>query len=174
MEPLNSVPAILRRISMVLSILIMLAATIWLLVIWPSVPETVPSHFSADGTPSSFAGKKSLFAPLIIGWMVAALFIVLEFFPQYWNIPSKSNGFPVSIGKFSSKSNNGAQAAPGAIESMRSMMAVDRVMISLLFAVITICSAKGKSLPVWAMIVIIAAMAIGSAFFSIQASRRNM
>ena len=158
---------------MVLSILIMLAATIWLLIIWPAVPDAVPSHFAADGTPNSFAGKKSLFAPLIIGWMVVTLFVVMEFFPQYWNIPSKSNGFRVSIGKLSSKSNNGAQATPGAIESMRSMMAVDRVMISLLFAVITICSAKAKPLPVWAMFVILGIMMAGSAFFSIQASRRN-
>ena len=173
MEPLNSVPAILRRISMVVSILIMLAATIWLIIIWPTIPETVPTHFSADGTPNSFDTRKALFAPLIIGWAVAVLFIVLEFYPQFWNIPGKGNGFRVSIGKLNSSANNGAQATPGAITSMRSMMAVDRVMTSLLFAVITICSAKSKSLPIWSMIGIFAVMTAGSAFFSIQASRRN-
>lgn len=173
MEPLNSTGAILRRISMVLSILIMLAATVWLIILWPDVPELVPSHFGASGDPNAYGGKGSLFAPLIVGWIVVVLFIVLEFFPQYWNIPSKGNGFRFSPGKLHSSSGGAAKATPGAIVSMRSMLAVDRVTISLLFAFITICSAKNIGLPFWPMMTIIVIMAVSSVFFGIQASRRN-
>lgn len=173
MEPLNSIGAILRRVSMVLSVIIMLTATVWLIILWPNVPDTVPTHFGADGSPTEYSGKASLFGPLIVGWVIAVLFIVLEFFPQYWNIPGKENGFRISVGKLNTSGNNGAQATPGAITSMRSMMAVDRVMSTLLFAFITICSAKCAKLPIWAMAAIVAIMAGGSIFFAVQASRRN-
>lgn len=172
MEPLNSVSAILRRASMVLSVLIMLAVTIWLVAIWPTVPESVPTHFGADGSPSAYGGKSSLLSQLIAGWTVVILFIVMEFFPQLWNIPGKSNGFRVSVGKVTAK-NNGARATAAAITSMRSLMAVDRVMIALLFALLTFCSARCQSLPVWAMIMILVILFGFSAFFTVQASRRN-
>lgn len=172
MEPLNSIPAILRRISMAVSILIMLVSTVWLLILWPKIPDTVPVSFAADGTPNGYDGRLTLLAPLIVGWIVVALFIVLEFFPQFWNIPGKGNGFRVSVGKFGAAS-NGAQATPGAIASMRNMMAVDRIMAALLFSVISISSAKCRDLPVGAMISIFAIMFVASVFFSIQASRRN-
>lgn len=172
MEPLNNLSAILRRLAMVLSLLIMLAATVWLAIIWPEIPDAVPSHFSADGSPDSYGGKLSLLAPLILGWVAVILFVVLEFFPQYWNIPQKSNGFRVSFGK-PTGSNNGAQVTPGAQASMRSLMAVDRLAIAALFAVITICSAKGMALPTGVFAVIIIVMLASSVFFSVQASRRN-
>ena len=89
MEPLNSIPAILRRISMAVSILIMLVSTVWLLILWPKIPDTVPVSFAADGTPNGYDGRLTLLAPLIVGWIVVALFIFLEFFPQFWNIPGK-------------------------------------------------------------------------------------
>ena len=172
MEPLNSIPAIIRRVSMLVSILVMLAATVWLVILWPDIPDVVPTHYASDGSPNSFDSRLSLAAPLIVGWIVTALFIVMERYPQLWNIPGSGNGFRVSIGKFS-RGNNGAQATPGAIASMRSMMAVDRVVIALLFSVITICSAKCVALPVWAMVSLVVIMAVSSIFFTAQAAARN-
>lgn len=171
MEPLNSIGAIIRRISMVISILIMLAVTIWLVVIWPSIPDTVPTHFGSDGTPNSWGGKTSLLLPLVFGWIAVIMLIVMEFFPQLWNIPGQGN-LRVTFGK-STGQNSNPPKTPGAMAAMRNMLAVDRVMIALLFAMVTYFSAKCRNLPSALLIVFLVVMFGASAFFAVRASKLN-
>ncbi len=70
-----------------LSLLAIVGEGVYLLVIWAGLPETLPSHFGADGTPDAFSGKPML----LIFWGIAVVlylvFTTVGQLPRFWNLP---------------------------------------------------------------------------------------
>lgn len=64
-----------------------------LLAYYPGLPETVPSHFGADGQPDRWSGRAILLLPAGVAFAVYLLLTVLSRFPQIYNYP-----FPIEPG----------------------------------------------------------------------------
>lgn len=76
---------IFDRIATIVSILIMLAATVFLMINWGNLPEQVPSHYDFKGEPDDYGGNGILIFTLVMGWVMVLTFVVIGLFPQIWN-----------------------------------------------------------------------------------------
>jgi uncharacterized membrane protein len=77
----------LEKVLEVVGVLLLLFMVGLLLVSWPSVPETIPTHFNAAGQPDNYGGKGSLVVVPIVALVLYALLTVVSFFPQVFNFP---------------------------------------------------------------------------------------
>ncbi|MFP3904182.1 MAG: DUF1648 domain-containing protein [Armatimonadota bacterium] len=66
---------------------LILAATVWIIVIWGDIPETIPVHFNLQGNPDAWGSKSTLGAmPLVAGLM----YLFMSYFgarPRMANYP---------------------------------------------------------------------------------------
>lgn len=54
---------------------------------WPSLPDTIPSHFNAWGRPDGYSGKGSLIFLPAAGLLLYLMLATLRFFPHIYNFP---------------------------------------------------------------------------------------
>lgn len=73
------------RIAEVLAVLILLAATIFVLISWNSLPEQIPSHYDFKGQVDAYGGRGSLIFAVVMGWVLVLSMIVISRFPSIWN-----------------------------------------------------------------------------------------
>lgn len=68
---------------------LILGATVWIIVIWGDIPETIPVHFDLQGNPDAWGSKSTLGTmPLVAGLM----YLFMSYFgarPQMANYPWK-------------------------------------------------------------------------------------
>ena len=59
-------------------------------------PDTIPTHFTIDGTPDGYGSPSSMLAlPLIITPVMVLLSLIAHFVPaQYWNMPFRVSSSP--------------------------------------------------------------------------------
>jgi len=69
--------------------LMVLGFWIHLILNYPGLPETIPTHFNAAGEADGFGKKSSIFMLPIIASILYALMTVLNFFPHIYNFPTK-------------------------------------------------------------------------------------
>ena len=112
-----------------LGLLMLLAATIFVLLHWQSLPEQIPTHFDGAGQASAYGGKGSLIMLLFLSWGMYALITVTSFFPSTWNMPGKNR--------------------PAGLRAAADMLALLRVQMAFMFAWLLFCSAAGRDLGVW-------------------------
>lgn len=67
------------------SIVILLAATIFVLIRWSDLPEQIPSHYNFKGEPNAYGGKGTLIFEMIMGWVMVLTFLIIGKLPQVWN-----------------------------------------------------------------------------------------
>lgn len=63
------------------------AYTVFLAVVWKKLPDTVPSHFNAAGTPDAYGGKAVLLLEPILAILIFALIAFVRRIPSAWNFP---------------------------------------------------------------------------------------
>lgn len=71
----------------ILSVLSILGTLIYVIVVYPTLPDTIPSHFNALGEADGWGGKNSIF---IMPFVAIVLFIPLYFIskvPHTFNLP---------------------------------------------------------------------------------------
>ena len=68
---------------------ILLGATIFVLVMWPHVPDQIPTHFNFAGEPDSYGGKGQMILLIVLAWVMFIMMTVLVRFPNTWNLPVK-------------------------------------------------------------------------------------
>ncbi len=73
----------------VAGLLVLFSFWIHLVIHYPSLPETIPTHFNAAGEADGFGKKSSIFMLPIIASILYALMTVLNFFPHIYNFPTK-------------------------------------------------------------------------------------
>lgn len=78
---------IINRIANIICIVVIAAMFMILILKWNSLPETVPTHFTFDGTADGFGNKSALIIEPIIAAALFALISVAQRFPQIWNFP---------------------------------------------------------------------------------------
>ncbi|MBO5555643.1 MAG: DUF1648 domain-containing protein, partial [Oscillospiraceae bacterium] len=70
-------PKLWHHILTALGAALLLAATVFVLVRWPAVPDRIPAHFDAAGQPDGFGAKSGLAVLLVFGWVMYVLVTVL-------------------------------------------------------------------------------------------------
>ncbi|MDO4285508.1 MAG: hypothetical protein Q4C60_09260 [Eubacteriales bacterium] len=116
------------RAASVLSVLFLLAATVFLIVSWDAIPAEI-----AMGASGRTAGRKLLIFETVIGWGLLLLLWGAEQLPSLWN-------FPVEL----TQENTGR-----ILRITKTMLNFLKLLLCLLFAVNIISAAAGLSLPVW-------------------------
>ncbi|MDX1907095.1 MAG: DUF1648 domain-containing protein [Bacteroidia bacterium] len=66
-----------------------LLATLWGFVAYtyPSLPETIPTHFNLAGVPDGWGSRATLWALPGVATLICILLTVLSYFPQSFNYP---------------------------------------------------------------------------------------
>jgi uncharacterized membrane protein len=73
------------RIFEILSVLILLVATIFVLMNWNAMPDQIPSHYDFKGQVDAYSGKGFLIFTMVMGWVLVLSMIIISWFPSIWN-----------------------------------------------------------------------------------------
>ena len=130
-------PKLWHHVLTGLSALSLLGVTVYTVVRWGSLDGQIPTHFDAAGQPTSYGGPGTLLMLLVMGWMILALFTVLSFFPSLWSVPNRN---------------------PRTLAATANLLAVMKLVITLMFCWIAFCSVQGRPLGAWFMPVTMAGM----------------
>ena len=77
----------MRKITNILSLLMIMGYVIFLIIGWGSFPEEVPSHFNAAGVADEFGTKSSLLIEPAVMLGLFLLLAIVECFPNLWSLP---------------------------------------------------------------------------------------
>ncbi len=123
------------RIVEVLAVLILLAATIFVLINWNSLPEQIPSHYDFKGQVDAYGGRGSLIFSMVMGWVLVLTMIIISWFPSIWNTGVERT--PAN-----------AAAVNRIVKDMLNMMEVG---MAILFSYMMIVPVTGMGMGVWFM-----------------------
>lgn len=119
---------IVRILLQGLGMLLLIAATVFVLLSWQTLPDMIPTHFDAAGVPDAYGGRSSLISLLVVGWVAYLLFTVLSYFPRFWNLPVKT---------------------PRAYQLAGLMMPILGLVLAFVFSWILVCTVLGRGLGAW-------------------------
>ena len=127
----------IRLALLVLTLLVLLAATVFVAVRWRSIPEQIPAHYDAAGHITDWTGKVSLISLLVLDWAMAVLVAVTaRMSPE----ARRKYGIRVSAVRFGKRT---VLAATGL------MLDVLALVLALIFSYIIVCSALCRELGAW-------------------------
>lgn len=135
---------IFYRILTVITGLLLLASTIFVIVSWSNIPDSIPTHFNFAGEADAYGGKGALVGMMVIAWVMFIGMTVLMKFPNTWNMPVK----------VTAENKNRLYAIT------RAMLEIIKVLTTLLFIILFVSIAIAASIPQWIIIVILAAIII--------------
>lgn len=74
-----------QRLLIILGLLSLVAVTIYVIVIYGKIDAEIPTHFNSLGEADAYGSKTTLIVPLIAGWVIYFLVIIIASFPSIWN-----------------------------------------------------------------------------------------
>lgn len=135
---------IFYRILTVITGLLLLAATIFVIVSWHNIPDTIPTHFNFAGEADGYGGKGALVGMMVAAWVIFIALTVLMKFPNTWNMPVKVT----------------AENKAKLYGITRGMLEIVKALSTLMFIVMFVSIAIATSLPPWIMAAILVAMLV--------------
>ena len=144
-------PKLWHHILTGLSGLSLLGVTIFTAVRWNSLPDRIPTHFNAAGLADGYGPKSGVVMLLGLAWFMLILLTVAAFFPNAWNVPNRS---------------------PRTLAAAANMVAVMKLMTSLLFAWVVFCTVQGRGLGAWFMPAIMTGMFAPLVYLLIACARK--
>ena len=121
------------KIMMVLSVLILLSATLFVIMNWGEMPEQIPSHYNFKGEVDDYGGKGILVFTLVMGWVMLLTFWIVGMFPKYWN--------------------TGVERTPANAAAVnriiRDMMSVMQLSLAAMFSYMSVTPALGVNMGRW-------------------------
>lgn len=126
----------------IIGVLALLGSTLFVIIMWPQIPDQIPTHYNFAGEADDYGGKGSLIFMMVLAWFMFILITVLMRFPNTWNMPVKVTA------------DNKARL----YSITRAMLEVIKMLTSLLFAVMLINAAIATPMPRFILIALIAAM----------------
>lgn len=123
-------PKLWHHILTGLSGLSLLGVTVYTVIRYGSMPDKIPSHFDAAGIADGYGHKSGVVMPLFLGWMLFAVLTVTAFFPSTWSVPNRN---------------------PRTLAATADMLAVMKLVTTLMFAWMVLCSVQGWNLGKWFM-----------------------
>jgi uncharacterized membrane protein len=76
-----------EKVLLMLSIFGIVAMFVYVMLIWPQLPETIPQHFNFKGEPDGFGGKGSILVLPFVGLGLFILTTLLSQIPNVFNYP---------------------------------------------------------------------------------------
>ena len=129
---MSTKPRLVDYVFLGLAVLCFLGTLIFVVVKYPSLPDTLPSHFNARGEIDGWSGKASAaFFPSIVGFLMLAIMGPIQFFPQVWN---NTQGVP-------------AYKLPRVIRSTRTGLCMMLFLMEAFFAFTAVCAVKLMPMP---------------------------
>ena len=119
------------RVMTGLSLGALLAATLYVLLAWKTLPEHPPSHFDFHGAVDAWGNNKTtILTPLALAWFLFGLVTLTEHMPSTWNTVSGVR--PANI--------------PRALRLSKTLIGITKTGLSLFFAWSIFCAARGTGL----------------------------
>ena len=141
----------LQQIMDGISILICLAALVYLIVIYPSLPEQIPSHYDFSGNITSYSGKSLLIVLACV--MLFAITLPMSLLSRVRKLAEIANT-PFRI------PNNRKDALS---ELTRTMLCAMNLILTAMFAYILYCNARCENMNsagIWLPMVLIGALIV--------------
>lgn len=117
----------------ILGLCLLAGTVVFLIVFWPSIPDTIPKHYNFAGEPDRWGGKESLIFLFAVEAGIYLLISVTERFPSIWN--------------------TGVKVTPENRERvyriLKYMIKSIKLMVTIIFTYLIWKSADGKALPGW-------------------------
>lgn len=140
-----------------LSLLLVIGTVVYLIVMWKSIPDTIPAHYNAAGEVNRWGGKSELIFLPIIGGILYFFITLIQQYPQAWN-----TGITVT-----------EQNRERVYQILGNLISTTKLMVLLVFSSLTVLSSLGLSLPVWYLGVFLAVLFGSIAFFLVQLSKER-
>ena len=144
-------PKLWHHILTGLSGLSLLGATVFTAVRWGALPEKIPTHFDGAGLADGFGHKSTLVMLLFLGWMLFAVLTATAFFPGLWSVPNRN---------------------PRTLAAAAVMIAVMKLVTTLMFCWLVFCSVQGRNLGAWFMPAVMVGMFAPLVHLLIAAARK--
>ena len=130
-------PKLWHHIVTGLSGLSLLGVTVYTVVRYGALPDKIPSHFDGAGLADGFGHKSGLVMLLFLSWMMFGMLTVVSFFPDAWNVPNRN---------------------PRTLAAVADMLAAMKLVTTLMFCWLILCSVQGWNLGSWFLPVTMAGM----------------
>lgn len=132
----------------VISGLMLLAFTVYLIYIWGNLSDVVPSHYNINGTADAWSNKTSSLLMPILGWAIYICLTGLLFIPRMWKVPSNHHNIQGQLAIY---------------RSCRSLLCIITLGIIAMFVYIGLCTVYNRPLGIW----FLPAIVIGSIFINV-------
>ena len=127
------------RILEVISLLVMIGTTFYLIVGWNSFPDRIPAHYNAAGEIDRWGGKGELIFLLVMMWILYIGITLIQRFPQIWN-----TGVQVT-----------QENRERVYRTLMYMLETLKLLMVAGLSFLTVYGMTGKNLPVWFLFVFI-------------------
>ena len=74
-----------QRAASILGPLLVAGAAVYLLLVWKTIPDTIPTSFDMAGNPNAWDSKVTLWSTPVIGFFVILTMSLAGLFPRSWN-----------------------------------------------------------------------------------------
>ena len=143
------------RILEVISLLVMIGTTFYLIVGWNSFPDRIPAHYNAAGEIDRWGGKGELIFLLVMMWILYIGITLIQRFPQIWN-----TGVQVT-----------QENRERVYRILMYMLETLKLLIEAVFSFLTVYGMTGKNLPVWFLFVFMGALFADLIFWMVRLVR---
>ncbi len=145
------------RITEALSLILMIGTIVYLIVIWKSIPDTIPAHYNAAGEVNRWGDKSELIFLPIIGGMLYFLITLIQQYPAAWN-----TGITVT-----------ERNRERVYQILGNLIGTTKLLMLAVFSGLTVLSSLGLSLPIWYLGVFLLLLFDSIAFFLVQLSKEK-
>lgn len=119
------------KIVEILCLLCMFGVVVYLFINWQRIPSEIPGHFNASGQVDRITDKNSLFALLIVTWIMYIGLSAISHFPNIWN-----TGVTIT-----------AKNKEKVYRIIKYMLVTEKLVVVCIFSYLTLHSTTGNALP---------------------------
>ena len=154
---MNTKPRLIDYIFLGLAVLCFLSTLIFVILKYPSLPDSIPSHFNARGEIDGWSGKASAaFFPSIVGFLMLAILGPIQFFPKLWN---NTQGVP-------------AYKLPRVIRSTRTCLCLMLFVMEAFFGCTAVCAVNLAPMPAFISYLFMGLIFCSIVFILVQTFRK--
>lgn len=143
------------RILEVISLLVMIGTTFYLIVGWNSFPDRIPAHYNAAGEIDRWGGKGELIFLLVMMWILYIGITLIQRFPQIWN-----TGVQVT-----------QENRERVYRTLMYMLETLKLLMVAGLSFLTVYGMTGKNLPVWFLFVFMGGLFADLIFWMVRLVR---
>ena len=148
---------VLSRITETLCLLLIIGTIVYLIVMWKSIPNTIPAHYNAAGEVNRWGDKSELIFLPILGGMLYFLITLVQQYPEAWN-----TGVRVT-----------EQNRERVYQILGNLIGTTKLMMLAVFSSLTVISSLSLTLPIWFLGVFLVLLFGAIAFFLVQLSQER-